>query len=138
PASATPGFEIPASLRAEIVIGDPKSAPFKQWSKAAILLEATPPAWAPIAPLSTLVRYLGGPLAQRKLLEDTYDNIKNSRFSARKDYLTASWIEPDVYLAMAARLASKYPEAAVSWIAGYAQPSNLATAQLGFAAFGPV
>jgi hypothetical protein len=117
--------------------GDPSSPKFKQWAKAAVLMEGTPPAWIPTSPLATLVRYVGGPLAQRSLLESTYENIKMSRSAYRAEYLTAPWSAPDVYLAMAEKLARKYPEAAASWIAGYAQPSNFATAQLGFIAFGP-
>ena len=57
PTSPTPGFEIPTSTRVELVIGDPTAPNFKQWSEAAILLEATPPAWIPSSTWPTLVRY---------------------------------------------------------------------------------
>jgi len=137
PSSPVPGFEIPTSTRVEYVMGDPTSAKFKQWSKAAILMEAIPSAWIPSSPLATLVRYVGGPLAQRALLENIYETIRTQR-NLRDSYLTAAWNQSGVYQAMANKLASTYPEAAVSLIAGFAQPSNIFTAPLGYGAFGPV
>ena len=50
--------------------------------------------------------------------------------------MTASWNEADAYLTMAAKLAGTYPDAAASWIAGYAQPTNVLGAHLGYLALG--
>jgi hypothetical protein len=148
PAAPTPGFQLLASTRIEMVVGDPRSPKFKQWSKAAVLMEATPPAWIPSSPLTTLARYVGGPLAQRARLEQVYDTIKRRLQAHRtsfepadprdRRFLAAPWTAPDVYLAIAEKLAARHPEAAASWIAGYAQaqPFNCAIPQLGYAAFG--
>ena len=136
PASPKPGFEILPSARVEIVVGDPASPKFKQWSRVALLMEATPPVWIPSSPWTMLERYVGGPLEMRKALEDQYNFVKEPQNPIREDYLTARLDEPDVYFAMAGYLARKHAEAAASWIAAYAQPSNFATAQLGYYAVG--
>jgi hypothetical protein len=128
PTSPTPGFEIPTSTRVELVIGDPTAPNFKQWSEAAIILEATPPAWIPAGTLPTLVRYLAGPLAQHKVLEFQYNQVRNR-------YRSAPWSDPDLIEAMDMWLAGPHADAAVSWIAGYAQPSNLG-AHLSYLALG--
>ncbi len=139
PASPVPGFEIPPSARVELIVGDPTSPKFKQWSTVASLMETTPPVWFPYSPLDVLVRYASGPLAQRERLAEIYEqNIKSRNNSARANYLTAKWDERDAYLAMAAKLASGHADAAASWIGGYAQIGNGLTAQLGFYAYGPV
>lgn len=135
PSAPMPGFSIPTSTKVEYVMGDPTSPKYKQWSHAAIILEATPPGWVPSSPLSTLAAYAGGPLAQRVLLQDQYEKIRAER-SLRDQYLSAAWNHANIYEVLANKLASAYPEAAASWIAGYAQPSNFATAQFGFTAFG--
>ncbi len=138
PTAPMPGFEIPPSTRVEYVMGDPTSPKFKQWSHAAILLEATPPAWVPSSPLSTFGALMSrGPCAQREILQAQYGKLQMEA-NARGPYLSAGWNQPLVSEALAVKLASHYPEAAVSWIAGSAQPSNFATAPLGFMAFGPI
>jgi hypothetical protein len=137
PTSPTPGFEIPTSTKVEFVLGDPESPKFKQWAKVAVLLEATPPAWIPTAPYTTLGRYAGGPLAQRSYLEFLYERIRATP-KFRDSFSTSAWDESHVYMKTAGRLAEKHAEAAASWIGAYAQPSNVFTAPLGFVAFGPV
>lgn len=127
PSAPTPGFEIPSSTRVEMVVGDPTDAKFKQWSHLGVLLEATPPVWLPSSHLSLVARYGAGPLAQREVLEFQYRQVRN-RFPS------SSWAQADFYDALARYLAGKHPEAAASWIAGHAQPTNLA-AHLGFLAF---
>ena len=138
PTSPTPGFEIPTSTRIGLVVGDPSSPKFKLWSKTALILEATPAVYAPFSPWALLGRYIGGPLARRAVLEQLYQNIQASRSNLRSNYLTAAWNEGDAYLTMAAKLAGTYPEAAASWVAAYAQPSNMLTAPLSYDAFGIV
>lgn len=149
PASPTPGFEIPASTRAELIVGDPASPKFKQWSKTALILEATPPAWIPTSPLATLVTYVGGPLAFKARLEEIYESIQNPRAFSQQDflasrrlrelYMTASWGEPGFNEALAYKFAGKYPEAIAGLVAGYAMPvdfSGLITPQIAYAGYG--
>src|SRR5439155_7354277 len=77
PTSPTPGFEIPTATRVELIIGDPASPKFKLWSKTAVLLQATPPAWIPYSPLSILARLGGGEPALKARLGQVYENIQH-------------------------------------------------------------
>jgi hypothetical protein len=136
PASSDSGFEILPGTRVEMVVGDPSAPAYKLASKVILEMQTVPPVWIPSSPWSVLERYVDGPWAMRQTLEKQYEGITNQKSDFRAEFLTASLTDPDAYFAMAGFLARKYPEAAASWIASYAQPTNMMTGQLSYYAFG--
>jgi hypothetical protein len=142
PASATPGFEILASTRVEMVVGDPAAPNYKAASKAVLEMLAIPPVWIPSSPWSVLERYASGPLAMRETLEKQYDAVlhpSNAFMNTaeamtgesrafREQFSAGSWYDPDAYFAIAGFFARKQPEAAAGMIAANAQPGNIVSA----------
>ncbi len=136
PTAPNSGFEILPGSRVEMVVGDPAAPAYKAASKAILAMQAVPPVWIPSSPWSVLERYVDGPWAMRQTLEKAYEGIARQKGDFRSGFLTASLTDPDAYFAMTDFLARKHPEAAASWIAAYAQPTNIITGQLGYHAVG--
>lgn len=114
PSLDEPGFEIPPKVKIEYVTADPTSARWLNLAKAALTLQFTPLAHAPIGgPWSLVVAYGNGNLAQKALHQQIYEARLRSP-ATRDNYLMGNLGEADIYSPIAYSLAKRHAEAPVS------------------------
>jgi hypothetical protein len=131
PASAKPGFMIPAQVKVEWIMADPESAYYQGIAKTVTKLEALevlpPIGWSPVYPqLVAACRYGAGPLAFRAYLARNYEELKKD--FRRDSYVAAPLSEPSLP-ALLSHLSKPTPAAVASMIAaGAAEPVAAPTA----------
>ena len=118
PTSPTPGFMIPAQVKASWVSADPGSAFYQTRAQAVSFLEMTPLGWSgPCAPLVNAARLGVAPLAFEQRLAQNYENHKKG-INAR-GYQDAPLTEPSLP-ALLAHLGKPTPQAIASLVAASA------------------
>jgi hypothetical protein len=126
PASPTPGFMIPAAVKAEWVMADPTSAFYQGHAKAVSILETVPPiGWSPAYPeLVAAVRYGVGQRAFAASMAVNYQKLREDR-TRRHAYAAAPLTEPSLPRLLS-HLSKPTPQSVASLITASVTPDVLA------------